>query len=250
MRRDDNEVRDMARLDEAQRRTRERLAAQQLRIDKRFNRMRQQMSRKFGEPTDNQQRIIAAALQLLNEVGLNNVSLRKLAAMVDMQAPALYWHFKNKDVLIDYMAEAILEPAFKDLRLRADGEAWQDWLIKACQRLRSAMLAHRDGGRIVAGAHFIPAVTLMKFFEFSLESLTSTGMALEQANLIVMTAGHFVFGNVIEQQAMPSTEEVEKLIPATFFVDHPMIDQIFKRALENVHTGRDEFEDALRLIVH
>src|SRR6202000_1093142 len=96
---------------------------------------------------------------------------------------------------------------FKDFPPRPDGEVWQDWLIAACQRLRHAMRAHRDGGRIVAGAHLDPAVTLMKFFEVSMKSLVSAGIELQQANLVISTAVHFVFGNVIEQQASPSIEE-------------------------------------------
>lgn len=239
----------MARLEQAQRHTQERFALEQERMNKRFERMRQQLSQKYGEPTDNQQRIIDAALELLEEDGLASITLRKLAAKLDMQAPALYWHFKNKEVLIDYMAEAILRSEFKDFQPRPKDEAWQDWLVAACQRLRHAMLAHRDGGRIVAGAHLDPAVTLMKFFEVSMESLVSAGIELQQANLIISTAVHFVFGNVIEQQASPSIEEIQNLDPATFFANYPMMAESVKIVLKHALDGYDEFEDALRLIV-
>jgi TetR/AcrR family tetracycline transcriptional repressor len=249
MKRDGNKARDMARLEEARQRTQERLALQQARIDKRFDRMRQRLSKKYGEPTDNQQRIIDAALELLQEDGLTSLTQRKLATKLDMQAPALYWHFKNKEVLIDYMAEAILQSEFKDFQPRSNDESWQDWLVQACQRLRQAMLAHRDGGRIVAGAHLDPAITLMKFFEVSMQSLSSAGVELQKANLIITTAVHFVFGNVIEQQAMPSLEMIETLDSATFFVNYPLMAKSLEITLKNMKTGYDEFEDSLRLIV-
>src|ERR1700761_7778082 len=92
--------RDMHRIDEIQRRADMRLAQQQARVNARFEKMRERVDKKYGRPNISQQRIIDAALTLLQQDGLNNLSLRKLAAQLDMQAPALYWHFKNKDVLI------------------------------------------------------------------------------------------------------------------------------------------------------
>ncbi|WP_143673537.1 TetR family transcriptional regulator, partial [Streptomyces griseiscabiei] len=38
--------------------------------------------------------VAEAALRLLNEVGLEGLSLRLIAKELDVQAPALYWHFK------------------------------------------------------------------------------------------------------------------------------------------------------------
>ena len=48
--------------------------------------------------------IVQAALRLLDDTGLEDLTLRKLAQALDIQAPTLYWHFKSKDALIDEMA--------------------------------------------------------------------------------------------------------------------------------------------------
>ena len=173
------------------------------------------------------------------------------AAVADghMQAPALYWYFKNKEVLIDYMAEAILQSEFKDLAPRQDDKAWQDWLVETCKRLRNAMRAHRDGARVVAGAHLYPAVTLMKLFEASMQSLTSAGIELQQANLIITTAVYFVFGNVIEEQASPSLDELKQLNFDEFMRGYPLMSKSVQKSLKDALGGHDEFEDALRLII-
>ncbi|MBY6270109.1 TetR family transcriptional regulator, partial [Parageobacillus thermoglucosidasius] len=47
------------------------------------------------------EQIIEEALQLLNESGLEGVTLRKLAKRLGVQAPALYWHFNNKAALVN-----------------------------------------------------------------------------------------------------------------------------------------------------
>src|SRR5690625_1732070 len=101
----------------------------------------------------NKEQIIQEALTLLNESGFEGVTLRKLASRLDVQAPALYWHFKNKKTLVNEMAEAILQMEFHDLTGRKNDERWQDWLLDIFNRLRKALLSHTDGGRVVAGAH-------------------------------------------------------------------------------------------------
>ena len=46
----------------------------------------------------NKERIVAAALELLNDKGMDALTVRALAARLDVQAPALYWHVRNKPI--------------------------------------------------------------------------------------------------------------------------------------------------------
>lgn len=48
------------------------------------------------------------ALRLLNEVGLDGLTLRRIATELDVKAPALYWHFANKQALLDELATEML----------------------------------------------------------------------------------------------------------------------------------------------
>lgn len=197
----------------------------------------------------NRERIVDAALEVLDQEGIDGVSLRKLAKLLGVKAPAIYWHFKNKSMLVDFMAEAILRAELEELQPRQPDEAWQDWLMDVCKRLRKAMKAHRDGARVVAGAHPFPAVTLLKILELGLESLTSAGMDLRCADLINATAIHFTFGRVIEEQASPSLEEIEQLDLVRLFEAHPLFAQSVQQTVEDAKAGYDEFEDSLRLII-
>jgi TetR/AcrR family tetracycline transcriptional repressor len=244
--------------EDKQRRNLERLAQKRQQIHERLDRVRKQIDEKFDQKESQvqqrlnlkQERIIAAALQVLDAEGLESLSLRKLAALLDIQAPALYWYFKNKEVLIDYMAEAILAGTFDGLQPCPPDQPWQDWLVQTCQQLRGAMLAHRDGGRIVTGAHLFPALTLGKLLETCLESLISHGVDEEQASLIVSTAIHFTFGRVIEEQSMPNAEQVAtfKAQFAAFLDASPHISKQMER-LPRRAGGHKEFEASLRLIV-
>jgi TetR/AcrR family transcriptional regulator, tetracycline repressor protein len=249
MKQEERRAKQLARLEHMQEYTQQRLDKQRSRMDERFAHARQRLMADEAHPNDDQQRIITAALALLDEVGLNDLSLRKLATKLDRKAPALYWHFENKEALIDYMAEAILQAEFHDLAPRQDDKPWQDWLVHICSRLRHAMCTHRDGARVVAGAHLYPAITLIRLLEVSMQSLMSAGIEMQHANLIITTAIHFVFGNVIEEQSMPSLEEIERMDLQALNEQYPLFAKSVEQSLEAAKRGYDEFEDALRLIV-
>lgn len=250
--RDKQQAHQLERLAEARRRAQDKIAAKQQRLDARFDALEKKITTPKNQPTGMQQKIIAAALELLDEEGLNELSLRKLAAKVNLKAPALYWYFKNKEELVDYMAEAILAGEFAELNPRAKDEPWQDWLVAACKRLRVAMLSRRDGARIVAGAHLFPAVTLAQFMETASESLDSAGVSSHKVDLIVGTTIHFTFGRVIEEQSSPSFEEIQQMDYTEIISTYPRLARNIKRIQESekpVGFGDDNFEESVRLIV-
>ena len=51
--------------------------------------------------------IVVAALRLLDEQGLEGVTTRRLAEVLGVAGPSLYWHVKNKDALFDHMSDAM-----------------------------------------------------------------------------------------------------------------------------------------------
>ncbi|HEX3752721.1 MAG TPA: TetR family transcriptional regulator, partial [Streptosporangiaceae bacterium] len=62
------------------------------------------------------ERIVAAALELLDEAGLDGLALRRLAERLGIRAPTLYWHVRDKRELLDLLAGAILEEALAGWR--------------------------------------------------------------------------------------------------------------------------------------
>src|SRR4051812_25198547 len=89
--------------------------------------------------------IVQTALALLDEVGMDGLSTRRLAAELGVKGPSLYWHFKNKNELLAHMAavlflDALPEPDFTSADFDLD-----DWLIKGAHGLRRTALSRRDG---------------------------------------------------------------------------------------------------------
>lgn len=80
--------------------------------------------------------VIRAALDLLNEVGVDGLTTRKLAERLGVQQPALYWHFRNKRALLDALAEAMLAENHTHSVPRADDD-WRSFLIGECPQLQA-----------------------------------------------------------------------------------------------------------------
>jgi TetR/AcrR family transcriptional regulator, tetracycline repressor protein len=195
------------------------------------------------------QQIIAEAIKLLDQEGIEGVTLRPLADRLGVQAPALYWHVKNKSDLLDEMAEAILLEQFAEIHPRVADQSWQEWLTAMARRLREAMLAHREGARVVAGAHLQPAVTLARLTEASLQSLCSAGIELRHAWTITNTVIQFTFGHVIEEQAAPSVEEVRRYSLSTLRDTYPLLAAATAAITTMSQPGEDGFNEGLRLIL-
>jgi TetR/AcrR family tetracycline transcriptional repressor len=223
-----------------------RLELQRERINARFEEKQAQIN---GKMNLKQQQIIEAGLELLTKGGLAAISLRDLAKSINIQAPALYWYFKNKEDLVDYMAEAILQKEFHDLKPRADNETWQDWFTNHMKKLRKAMLAYPDGARVVAGAHIYPAVTLARSLDTSLESLVTAGVDIKTARFIVGTATHYTFGRVIEEQSSPSAEELKHFDMNELLAPYPYMRESFKEYDFNKFHAEEDFATGLEYII-
>ena len=146
--------------------------------------------------------IIKAALEILDAEGLENVTLRRIASKLNVQAPALYWHFKNKQDITEDMAQKILTNAKLDnFTPPIDINNWPKWLADLMHCLRNALIAHRDGGRVVAGASFGRAYALEKMLAQIARVLNKAGFDSLSAGLAAATIIDYVWGFVIEEQA-------------------------------------------------
>ena len=142
------------------------------------------------------QMVVCAALQLLNEVGLEGLTTRRLAEALGVQGPALYWHFKNKQELIDEMAMALLQNAYGPLLPWQD---WASWLTEGARRLRRALLAHRDGARLLAG--FRPSSPHGRMDPKAALAPLVEAFGFPDALWALLTVNRFTFGWAMDEQA-------------------------------------------------
>lgn len=90
--------------------------------------------------------IVDAGLELLIEEGLDQVSLRKVAAKLNVKAPSLYWHVSDKGDLLTLIAEGIF---FRCVEGMPPCSTWQQWLRAFGLSLWRAQNDIRDVGRLI-----------------------------------------------------------------------------------------------------
>ncbi|MEX3103594.1 MULTISPECIES: TetR/AcrR family transcriptional regulator C-terminal domain-containing protein [unclassified Streptomyces] len=144
-------------------------------------------------------RVAETALALLNEVGLDGLTLRAIAKELDVKAPALYWHFKDKQALLDEMATVMFRRMEAGVVLDAD--SWQERIRGACVALRGALLSYRDGAKVFSGSRFTGTEHGARMEE-NLRFFVDAGFSLADGVRAYTTATSYTVGFVIEEQGV------------------------------------------------
>jgi TetR/AcrR family tetracycline transcriptional repressor len=141
--------------------------------------------------------VLQAAIDLLDEAGLDGLTMRLLASRLGVRASALYRHYPSKQALLDAMVEHLVAPAAAAPRL--DGP-WDEQLRGVAAGMREIMLAHRDGARLMSGFHD-PGGEAVATFRHLVATLIAAGAPAETAVAAVDTVVAYVNGFTIEEQA-------------------------------------------------
>jgi len=146
------------------------------------------------------QMILLHAFVVLNEAGLEGLTLRRLAARLNVKAPALYWHFKDKQDLLDEMATQVLRESYRESAALEELHPWREWAIACFEGLRKTLLRYRDGAKMFSGTYLTDA-ELYAPMEANLRRLTGEGFTLRQAVVGLGALYSYTIGFVIEEQA-------------------------------------------------
>jgi len=149
----------------------------------------------------NRDMVARAGLKLLNEVGLEQLTLRLLAKELKIQAPTVYWHFKDKEELIDEMATMVLAECARQLVPAKDSAEWTIWAAAFGGGLRKTLLLYRDGARMVAGSR-LTNTEYMKTVERVGARLIEEGLTVRQTVVLLSTIYNYTLSFVMEEQAV------------------------------------------------
>jgi TetR/AcrR family transcriptional regulator, tetracycline repressor protein len=143
--------------------------------------------------------IVAAALAVLDDGGIDAVTVRAVAARLGVQAPSLYYHVRSKQQLLDEMGTEIQRQVVAALSAREPGEHWTDDLTAYAHALRTAYLAHRDGARTFSGT-LITDAEVLRAPEAWFRRWVADGVDADAAFDAFEAVTAFVVGFVIEEQ--------------------------------------------------
>ncbi|WP_125613278.1 TetR/AcrR family transcriptional regulator C-terminal domain-containing protein [Specibacter cremeus] len=146
------------------------------------------------------EQVVGAALAILRDFGLADLSMRRLARDLGVQPGALYWHVKNKQELLGVLAGRIL--AGVPLPAGGVGPGASDGLgavRRVAADIRTALLSVRDGADVVSLAQALTPESLAPLTALR-SLLADSGLGERQARWGARTLTHYILGAVAEEQ--------------------------------------------------
>jgi AcrR family transcriptional regulator len=155
--------------------------------------------------------VIAKAAEILDNYGIADLTMRRLARELDVTPGALYWHFANKQELLGALADEVLHPA---CTLVGDA-GWRDRIATMAVRLRDALLSHSDGAELVSASFAAGQSAAMATILARLaDAATDAGVRSADAELAARTVGYYVLGFTAHEQSRLQWDAAGAELPA------------------------------------
>ena len=163
--------------------------------------------------------VARTALRILDDHGLPDLTMRRLAAALDVQPSALYWHFPNKQTLLAELADRIVahgrpalagraanpgSPGSPDSSLASDAARltapdWMHVTRTEAASLRDALLAYRDGAEVVSST-FALGLGSTDAVDRLAWSVALGGFDDDTSRRAATALLHFILGHVSHEQ--------------------------------------------------
>jgi len=189
-------------------------------------------------------KIVDAALALLEREGMQGISMRKLAQELDAGAATLYWHVGDKEQLLGLMLDRIVgENVIPD----PDPEHWREQVKDLARATRKLLKSRRDAaqlsmGRIPAGPNALPV--LERYLAVLSAAALPAQVTAYAADMFSLYVGAFAYE---ESMPAPDVEQMRGIFSSLPPDDFPILSGL---ADELVAGDLDErFEWALELLV-
>jgi TetR/AcrR family transcriptional regulator, tetracycline repressor protein len=168
------------------------------------------------------ERIVRAALRLMDEEGLEAVTMRRIGKELGVEAMSLYNHVADKEDILDAVAELVMS------EYRAEhGEG--DWLQNAwaaAHEWRRLLKAHPNViTLLIERKHPMASVEGLLPMENAFEILRQAGLSKDETVQVFRAVGGYIFGFVMtevgnmmagqgERYSEAQVEELRRLLPA------------------------------------
>ena len=196
------------------------------------------------------ERVLGAAIRLADQGGLESLSMRKLGQEFGVEAMALYYHFANKDEVID----GIVDIVFSEIELATDGTGWKTAMRQRAISLRDVLLRHRWAiGLMEARRNAGPAN--LRHHDAVIGSLLTGGLSIEMAAHAYSLLDSYIYGFALTKLNLPfdTGEEVAEVAQGMLqrfpVNEYPNLVAMIAEHIRPGYDYVDEFEYSLDLIL-
>lgn len=190
--------------------------------------------------------VLDTALRLANEQGVDGLTMRALAAELDIEAPSLYKHVANKNEILDGMCELI----YGQVTVELTDPEWDQRLRAYARAFRTALLNNRNLVGVLATRPVNTEASMM-LVEVSLQEFTNAGLDPETSRRLLNIAVSMIIGHVLAEVGSPApgAADYDQLIKFRKTLD-PDLFPLSTATVAEIPVDRDaEFELALDVLV-
>jgi TetR/AcrR family tetracycline transcriptional repressor len=188
--------------------------------------------------------ITGAALEALDEVGLDKLTMRTVAGRLGVQVGGLYYHLPDKSALLQAMANEICRQALADFEsCLPPGAGWAAAARRLCEAVRTAALSRRDASRVLAAGPLngsLEALALMERLIGLLDEGIEQALATDAADTLLS----YVTGYVLQEQVQAGgagfgvrLEELRERFPRVLRAAAADDDRTFTRGVTAIIAG-------------
>ena len=197
------------------------------------------------------ERVLQTAIHRADQGGLESLSMRKLGQELEVEAMALYYHFANKDEIVD----GIVDLVFGEIHLPSSGPDWKGAMRQRGISLRDALLRHRWAIGLME-SRGNPGPASLRHHDAVIGSLRAGGFDMAMAAHAYSLLDSYIYGFALTKMNLPfdSSDEVAEV--AQSMLEPFPVDQypnfvafITEHALQPGYDYGDEFEYGLDLIL-
>jgi TetR/AcrR family tetracycline transcriptional repressor len=158
-------------------------------------------------PLINRDAVVVAAVEMIDQDGVDNFSIRKLARSLGVTSPTIYHHFGSRDQLLG----SVLRHLLRELRQPGPQRTWQDYFLESARAYRQVLVEHPRMAPLLAtrpwteGSHAVIDESIRLLDEGGVPAPLQLLMLRANEILVIgsgMLAGHLdstIYGEVGEQ---------------------------------------------------
>lgn len=199
----------------------------------------------------NRERVLAAAVSLADEEGIESLKMRKLGLRLGVEAMSLYNHVASKDDILDGMVDLVVS----EIDLPPDTVGWREAMRRRAISAQ-AMFARHPWASALIDSRTSAGPARLHYFDWVLGTLRRAGFTIEMTAHALSVLDSYVYGfarQSLNMSARPDVKPKEAAeaflqgIPADEYLD--LREMIVEYALVAGHDESADFEFGLNLIL-
>lgn len=209
------------------------------------------MSENEKRPKLTSQRVIEAAIELADDVGVESLTIRKLAERLGVGAMTIYHHVPSKEEIIDGMVEFV----FSQMEMPQPGQDWKTAMRRRCVSAREVLKRHPWAAPLME-SRTSPGPANMSHHDAVIACLRDGGLSIRMTAHAYAILDSFIYGFAFEEAILPSGggegfAEIAEQIAAHFPAEeYPHLAELtFEHVLKPGYDFGDSFEFGLDLLI-